>query len=162
MKKGITALAFLLLAGCGGCFSYSQVPPKNPDIVYTWTAPLTGCASGCSYILSMLQVATGTTTCPASTGTNYTPVNESAPVSATTYTFLSAPQGTLQCAVVQASNGILSLPSAPSNVVSVPTAPPAPGAPQGSQQTASVTEPGNKTLADNRSFRIESARVEWK
>lgn len=148
---GLLAGFLLLTAGCG-----AQVAQKNVEIDYVWTAPATGCSSGCTYVISVLTVANGTASCPAATGTNYTPVNQSAPVSQTSYAYLAPTLGTSQCAIVQAYNGIYSSASAPSNVVAVPLQPGLPGAPAGNEKTSDLvrpafppTEKGRKEMAMN-------------
>ena len=135
MRKMAISLLVLMTCGCGGSRIFGQVPPTTFNITYTWAAPAptstwTGCtaASPCSYVLSILTVTAGTTTCPVANG-NYAPVNQSAPVSGTTYTYLQAQPNTLYCAVVQTEQaGVVSAPSAPSAVVVVPGVP-APGGP---------------------------------
>lgn len=139
-------LAFLLvlsLAGCGGNAVYGQVPQKTVSVSYTWTAPATGCSTStpCTYVLSTLTVANGTASCPAATGSNYTPVNESAPVSQTSYVYASPTLGTSMCAIVQAYNGLYSNASAPSNVVVIPTQPGVTGPPTGSETSAALVKP---------------------
>ena len=121
MKKFFLALAFIALAA--GC--KSQVPPSNHTVLLTWTAPATGCSvsTPCAYVLSRATV-TGTT-CPATTGTAYTPLNQSAPVSALTYTDSTA-SGLSVCYIAQTVQG--SAVSFPSNTafIVVPANPLAP------------------------------------
>lgn len=127
---------FVIAAGCHG-----QVPAsKGSTVVLTWTAPA-GCTTNCTYILSR---ATGTT-CPATTGTNYTPLNQSSPASATTYTDSAPPQGVSVCYVAQTvQGGLTSVASGPSNggvPIAIPSLPSAPGSLNGTQQSAMLAPP---------------------
>lgn len=153
MRRLVFAIAVLALAGCGGKVTYSQVPPTTWQIVYTWTAPAPtsgwpGCGTGqpaCTYVISTLMVPTTTASCPSpSSSIIYTPINQAAPTSNASYTYLGAQAGGAICAVVQTvQNGSYSLPSAPSNVVDVPSVPGAPSTPGGTLavQTAELETP---------------------
>ena len=106
MKKIFSAIAICFAIGC-----HAQVPPTTHKVVLTWNAPVTatgnawlGCttANPCSYILSRATLTTGTLLCPAPTGSNYTPLNQSSPTSALTYTDATA-AGLTVCYIVQTS-----------------------------------------------------------
>lgn len=129
-------LRFIALLALGamavGC--HSQVPPSPaPSVSLTWTAS-TSCVSGqpaCTYVVSR-AIVTGNS-CPATTGTTYTPLNQSAPATGTNYS--DASPGALNCYVAQTvQNGATSVASAASNsgvplaVAQVPTAPGSPAA----------------------------------
>src|SRR6185312_9125888 len=109
MKKLISIVLLIGVAGCGGSV-FGQVPPsKAPDIVWSWTAPSACNASApCSYYISVLVVPNGTTSCPASTGDSYTPINGGAPTSALTITDAGESLGTTVCAIAQSvQNGVV-------------------------------------------------------
>lgn len=145
LEKLSIALVFLV-AGCGGSAIHGQVPPTSFNVAYTWQAPVAtsswpGCSTGqpvCSYVLSTLTVPVGTATCPAPSSTVvYTPVNQAAPTTNLSYTYLAATAGQSLCAVVQTlQSGSYSVPSVPSNVVAIPQTPGAPSAPGGATQVA--------------------------
>lgn len=154
MRKLIGVVGALgILAGCGGKFTYSQVPPTTWQIAYVWTLPTPtsswlGCGAGqpaCSYVISILAVPITTTTCPSPSSTVvYAPVNQAAPTANLSYTYLSAQPASAICAVVQTvQSGSYSMPSAPSNVVDVPSVPGAPSTPGGTLavQTADLETP---------------------
>lgn len=130
MKK-LFIILFAVLVGVG---CHAQVPPTNHIVTLTWTAPPSnpnwaGCTTSapCAYILSRISLNAGTTTCPAPnlTTPNYTPLNQSTPTSALTYTDNSA-AGLTACYIVQTQQGTAI--SAPSNttLVVVPANPLAP------------------------------------
>ena len=125
MKKLLALLALAPLAlftiGCP-----AQVPPSQPaTATVTWTAPAScTAASPCTFVISRAPV-TGTT-CPPTTGTAYTPLNQASPSSGTSYTDTTA-AGVNGCWIghtLQA--GLVSGPSnsvGPLAVPAVPTAP---------------------------------------
>jgi len=102
----LSALVLVFAAGC----SNAQLPPsKGYDVLWTVSIPApangwAGCGTGqpsCGLVISTLAVPAGTTTCPASTGSNYTPQQTAAaPASGTTWTQDSTTGLTL-CAVAQ-------------------------------------------------------------
>jgi hypothetical protein len=148
MKK---ACLFPLILATAALGCHAQVPPTTYSVSLTWTAPAAsgswaGCGTGqpaCSYVLSRASVASGTTACPATTGSNYTPLNQSAPATGTSYSDASA-TGSV-CYVAQTvQSGAYSQPSSPSNVIVVPGLPSAPGIPGG---TATETQAQMETPA---------------
>lgn len=118
------ALSFMAL----GC--HAQVPPSTNSVALTWTAPVTpACTAGasCTYVISRAAALTATT-CPANTATNYTPLNQGSPSAVVSYNDTSA-SGTV-CYIAQTvQGGLISFPSAASNVVTVPLLPGAPSIP---------------------------------
>jgi hypothetical protein len=133
--KHFAALAVIALFLTAGC--RAQVPAsKATNVVLTWTAPA-GC-SGCSYIVSR---ATGTT-CPPTTGTAYTPLNQSTPATAATYTDVAPPSGVSVCYVAQTiQSGLTSVASAPSDggiPIAIPALPLPPGGLNGATQSAAL------------------------
>ncbi len=127
---------FVLLASIGvltmtaGC--HAQLPPSPaPTVVLTWTASTscTGSSATCTYVVSRATVSSGS--CPATTGTAYTPLNQASPVSGTTFTD-SAPTVSV-CYVAQTiQSSLVSQASSASNSgtpLTVPVVPLAPSAP---------------------------------
>lgn len=128
--KFLLSFAFgFTLMGC-----HAQVKPTTHTVTESWKAPAatstwTGCttAAPCTYILSRIT-ADSSGSCPAIdlTNLNYTPLNQSSPTSALTYTDTTA-SGLTVCYIVQTSQGgALSQPSnidGPKVVPGVPIAP---------------------------------------
>lgn len=148
----LSVLVLLFAAGC----SNAQLPPSNGyDVLWTVSIPApangwAGCGAGqpsCGLVISTLAVPAGTTTCPASTGSNYTPQQTAAaPASGTTWS-QPGTTGTTQCAVAQLvqtqagqSSPSVSGASAPSNAVVSPALPLAPSV-SGAQQVAALDKP---------------------
>jgi hypothetical protein len=128
----------LISAGCHG-----QVPPTNHTVSLTWTAPSAsggwaGCtvAAPCTYVISRVTV-TGSS-CPSTTGTNYTPINQSNPATTTSLTDSSA-SGLTVCYIAQTLQG--SAVSNPSNTAGPLTVPPNPLAPSLNDGTVSEAKP---------------------
>ena len=125
MKKLLALLALAPLAlftiGCP-----AQVPPsQTANATVTWTAPAScTAASPCTFVISRAPV-TGTT-CPPTTGTAYTPLNQASPSSGTSYVDTTA-AGVNGCWIGQTlQSGLVSGPSnsvGPLAVPAVPTAP---------------------------------------
>jgi hypothetical protein len=145
MKNGKTILAFAaLVAAVAPLGCHSQVPPSpNPSVNLTWTAPA-GCTSSaaCTYVISRATVPSGTTACPATTGTTYTPLNQSSPTTGTTYTD-SSPTALVCYTAQTVQNNLTSVASAASNSgapLAVPVVPLAPGAPSATA-TADLVKP---------------------
>jgi hypothetical protein len=134
MKKICFVIASVFfIVGCHG-----QVPPTNHTVTLTWQAPATGCTTSapCTYVLSRATVSG--TTCPGTSGTTYTPLNQSNPVSALTYTDSTA-SGLTVCYIAQTmQGGAVSIPSN-SALVTVPSNPLAPAL--GTPTTASSDPP---------------------
>src|SRR6185312_55156 len=116
MRKLLPLLLLLLpLAACG------QMPPSSWQVSLTWTAPApagswAGCGVGqpsCTYVVSRAILASGVTTCPATTGVAYTPLNQSSPATGTVYNDTTA-SGQTACFLVQTLQG--GAVSQPSNV----------------------------------------------
>lgn len=124
-KIAILAAAFVMAITVFGC--HAQVPPTNHTVTLTWTAPTTGCSSGtpCSYVLSRATIAAGGT-CPTTSGTSYTPLNQSSPSTSTTYSDTTA-SGLVVCYIAQTEQGTAV--SVPSNVAGPFTVPANPVAP---------------------------------
>ncbi len=80
MRRFLMALSLVLIAtGCG----HTQVTPTSHSATLTVTnAPCTAgtAAATCGYVFSKAVLATGTTSCPSTTGTNYTALNQASPV----------------------------------------------------------------------------------
>jgi hypothetical protein len=130
----------LLLALGAGC-AHSQLPPTpGYNTVWTWTAPSP--CSGCTYVVSTLSVAAGTASCPASTGSNYTPQQTvTTGVSGTTWTQTNTTSLTV-CAVAQTIQGGNTSPaSTQSSPVVNPSLPSAPGVPSGNSTVAALAPP---------------------
>jgi hypothetical protein len=131
-------VALSLAVGCHG-----QVPPSQPPTVaLTWTASTSCSGIACTYIVSR-AVSTGS--CPVTSGTAYTPLNQATPTNGTSYT--DASPGASNCYIVQAvAPGTPPLTSQPSTVsnggtpLTVPTVPLAPGPPSATA-TASLERP---------------------
>jgi hypothetical protein len=146
MKRFGSAIALLALLAVG-C-SHAQVPPSTNSVVLTWTAPAAsgswgGCtaAAPCTYVLSRATVASGTS-CPATTGTSYTPIDQSSPAAGTTFTDSAPPSGANVCYSVQTlQGGLYSTASAASNSGTTVAIPVLPLAPSG-LNTSSVSENG--------------------
>lgn len=121
---------------------HAQITPTSYKVAASWTAPVAangwaGCttAAPCTYVVSRATLAAGTTACPATTGTAYTPLNASSPVSATSYDDLTA-SGLLVCYIEQteqtaAAGCSTAAPcvSQPSNAAGPLAVPATPGAP---------------------------------
>lgn len=170
MKKMLPIFVSLILAGCGGGHLFGQVPPTKADIVWSWNAPA-GCTASapCSYYISVLTVANGTASCPASTGNSYVPINGGAATSATTLTDTGESMGTTVCAIAQTlQNGLTSAWSVPSNAVVMPASAPVPGPPSGTEKAAELQTPampaagarGNKVAAATKELAM-AGRVSW-
>jgi hypothetical protein len=134
-------LALLISAGCR-----AQMPPtKSVTVVLSWTAA-PGCttADPCTYVVSRAVCPTAST-CPSTTGTAYTPLNPSLPVSGATYTDATPPAGALVSYIAQTvQGGLTSLPSGQSNngiPTSVPAMPGPPSALGGATQSAMLAPP---------------------
>lgn len=107
MKKILALVSVIMTTGC--VHLPAQMSSPNKVVQLSWTAPAldpinlpnwTGCGtpSTCQYVVSRAP-ASGNT-CPAITGTAYTPLNSSSPVSATTYTDSTSGGGKF-CWIVQ-------------------------------------------------------------
>ena len=116
-------LALALTAGC----AHSQVPPTVHSVTITITPP--SGASGAAYVISR---ATGST-CPGTTGASYTPLNQSAPTTGTSYVDTTA-AGLSVCYIAQTVQG--GAVSAPSNVAGPFVVPANPTAPSINGQSA--------------------------
>jgi hypothetical protein len=135
MRKLLFLLPFLSLTAC-----HAQVPPTTHSVNLTWTAPIasggwTGCGTPntCTYVVSRLTLAAGKTACdPVNLTTpNYTPLNSSSPVSATSFTDTGA-VGTTACYIAQTEQGgAVSQPSNTAGPLTVPASPGAPSTPNG-------------------------------
>jgi hypothetical protein len=128
MLRRFALLPLLAVLAALGC--HAQIATSSHSITYSWnqpqaTADWTGCTTAlpCKYVVSTLKVSSTATTCPAATGSNYIPLNASAPTSSLTLTE-TQDAGSTVCGVVQTVQG------AASSVASAPT-------------TAPSTIPGN-------------------
>lgn len=138
MKRSLV-FVLALAAGC----AHSQMPPTVHSVTITITPP--SGASGAAYVISR---ATGST-CPVSTGSAYTPLNQSAPISGTSYVD-SAAAGLSVCYIAQTVEG--GAVSAPSNIVGPFVVPANPTAPSINGQSAKNETPAalpGPTLAKN-------------
>jgi hypothetical protein len=141
-------LLTILALGCG----HAQLPPTSHNVALSWTAPVAGggwqgCTSyaPCTYVLSRATVSGAS--CPATTGANYTPLNQNAPVSGLSYTDNNV-AGLNVCYIAQTLQG--SAVSQPSNVVGPFQVQAVPLAPNLNQPTQSeVTAPPLKPAAGN-------------
>lgn len=117
----------LLIVVAFGCKSGAQIPPTSHSVTLTWTGPCTAgqTASQCGYVISSAVISGSS--CPATTGTNYTPIqSQSAPLTATTYTDTSV-TGKTVCYVAQTiEGGAVSNPSNTAGPFTVPANPTAP------------------------------------
>lgn len=144
MRRFIALCALAVaLAGC----SHAQLPPSTGyNVQWTVTIPAAsggwlGCGTGqpaCSIVVSTLTVPAGTATCPASTGSNYTPQQTAATaISGTTWTQDST-TGLTMCAVAQLVQAqAVSAASVASSPVTSPALPLAPSV-SGTQQSAAL------------------------
>ena len=128
MKTALKILVLLLFAvGCR-----AQVPPTGHTVTLTWTVPSpsgawAGCGSGqpsCAYVVS--RAAASGSSCPSTTGSNYTPLNQTTPAVGTSYVDFTA-TGQTVCYIAQTVQGsAVSQPSAPAGPLTVPGNPLAP------------------------------------
>jgi hypothetical protein len=123
---GIIALA-ASMAACG----HTQVPPAGHSLTITVTnAPCTaGTPAGtCGYVFSFAPVSGGT--CPATTGSSYSPANQSSPVAqppSGNATYVNTTGGETVCAIAQTvAGGAVSQPSAAIGPYTIPANPTAP------------------------------------
>ena len=96
--KRILVLATLAIAAIG---CHGQLPPTQHTVTLTITPQ--GCGTGtptCTYVASKDVLTAGTLTCPAPTGTNYTPINASSPATTTTFVDTTS-AGETVCEVAQ-------------------------------------------------------------
>lgn len=120
MKRVLPLLLLLLplaipVTACG------QMPPSSWEVSLTWTAPApagswAGCGVGqpsCTYVISRATIAASGSTCPATTGTAYTPLNQSSPATGTVYNDTTS-SGLTVCYIAQTLQG--GAVSQPSNV----------------------------------------------
>lgn len=138
MKK--FALALLFAAAAVGCKSGAQVPPTSHTVTITITPP--SGATGLSYVVSR---AVGAATCPTPNVTtpNYTPLNQSNPMSGTTFVD-SGVAGQTVCYIAQSVvGGAVSQPSNTAGPFAVPANPTAPSI---GGQTAEVVLPSDFKL----------------
>lgn len=139
MRRIIVVSLFILVAlvMVNGC--HAQVAPTNTVVVLTWTQPSpsgswSGCtaSSPCTYVISRASSVAGA--CPATTGTNYTPLNQSSPASGLTYTDMSVSGSTL-CYIAQTlQSGLVSMPSNTAGPFVIPANPVAPAITGATQQ----------------------------
>lgn len=108
MKVGIGIAAAVVMIGSVAC--KGQVPPTSHTVNLTWTAPVAGggwagctTAAPCSYVISRAPASGGS--CPATTGTAYTPLNQSTPATGLTYTDTTA-AGLNVCYIAQTVQGV--------------------------------------------------------
>lgn len=162
MKRFASALVVLAgIIAAAGC-SHAQLPPTkgyNVEWTVTLSAPSSswnGCVAGqpaCGIVISTLVVPAGTSTCPASTGSNYVAQQTTATAIQGTSWTQDNTTGTTQCAVaqiVQTQAGqtapSISAVSPVSNAVASPALPLAPGITGGSQQSAALVKPAFPAL----------------
>lgn len=141
MSKLVKLSILFLMAMAAGALTacHAQAPPTTHSVALTWTAPANtstwttpcGTATGdaaCTYLVSRIVVAAGTSTCPTPNVTtpNYTVLNTSSPASGTTYTDTAA-MGETVCYVVQTEQS--STIGQPSNTAGPFVVPAQPGAP---------------------------------
>lgn len=147
------SLSILIIATAIGC--RAQIPPTSHSVTLTWTGPCTSgqTASQCGYVISS-AIITGSS-CPSSSGTNYTPIqSQSSPLTTTTFVDLSV-AGKTVCYVAQTVAG--SAVTQPSNIAGPFTVPANPTAPVLSGTLAS-NETHEKQLSPHAETQI--ARVE--
>lgn len=110
MKRLIASLALTLGWISIGC--HAQMPVTTHTVALTWTATSSGGTAPYVYIMSRITLSTGTSTCPAVNYAtpNYTPLNSSSPVTATSYTDTTA-TGTV-CFIVQAQDSVKAISNA--------------------------------------------------
>lgn len=119
-------MACLFITGCP-----AQVPPSPPPTVsVTWTAG--NPCNSCTYVVSRCTAAAGATSCPS-----YTPLNQAAPVAATSYTDSTPPTGVSVLYIIQeVQGGMTGQPSPPSNLIAISVYPGTPGTPNATAQAA--------------------------
>jgi hypothetical protein len=149
-------LTFATMAGC-----HAQVPASSsPTVALTVTASTscTSTAPACTYIYSRATVATATTACPATTGTAYVPINQTAPAPGLVFTDSTPPSGYV-CYVAQTvQSGMTSVASQPSNgglpltIAAPPTAPGPPSASPVAQAEPTVTDDQPAAFREPRSL----------
>lgn len=130
MRIRFVLLSLALVALTAGC--RAQVPPTSHTLTLTVTnAPCTPgtSASTCGYVFSE-AIVTGSS-CPSTSGSNYSPVNQSTPVaqpSTGNATFTdSGVAGKTVCAIAQTvSGGAVSQPSTAAGPFQIPANPTAP------------------------------------
>ena len=144
MKKVLIAavIASFALAAIG---CHGQLPVTQHTVTLTVTSTI---PAGSTFVASKLSVASGTTTCPVSTGSNYTPINASSP--STTGTIIDTTSaGQTVCEGVQLLSGGATSPF--SNIVGPYVVPANPTAPVISGQAAmTATADDLKRLAKER------------
>lgn len=132
----VQALLLSLVAALSlGC--HAQVKPVTNAVQLSWTAP-SSCTSGCTYVVSRITLTAGTSSCPApnTTTPNYTPLNQAAPATGTTYTDANA-GGVTACYIAQTQLGnSVSQPSNAAGPFVVPVNATAPGTVTGTQTSA--------------------------
>ena len=140
MKRYLFAIAGLCVGVAIGC--HGQVPPTSHTVTLTITPPPG--VSGYTYVVSR---ATATTTCPTPdiTTPNYTPLNQSNPMTGTTYVD-AAVAGQTVCYIAQSVVG--GAVSGPSNTAGPFAVPANPTAPSIGGQSAKNEVP-HPTLAQN-------------
>jgi len=141
MRNKLLATSILVFLSIVGCHAQPS-PTPGYNTTWTWAAPTSGaCTTNCSYIVSTLPVAAGTSICPVATG-QYVPQQTAATaLTATSWTQTST-TGQVLCAVVSSYfGGATSAASLPSNVVTNPALPLAPAAPSGNSAIADVVRP---------------------
>lgn len=130
MTKRFPLLVVLLAFSVIGC--RAQVPPTNHTVTLTWSAPAAsgswaGCGAGqpaCSYVISRAVVSGSS--CPSTTGTSYTPLNQTSPATGTTFVDSTA-AGLTACYIAQTLQGsAVSVPSNAAGPLAVPGNPLAP------------------------------------
>jgi len=121
-----SALILALALATVGC-AHSQVPPTVHSVTITITPPAG--VSGATYVISR---ATGST-CPSSAATNYTPLNQSAPATGTSFVDAGV-AGLSVCYIAQTVQG--GAVSGPSNVAGPFVVPANPTAPSINGQSA--------------------------
>lgn len=129
---------FVLVLVAARC--HAQIPPSHaPWVSISWQAPPAkrgwgGCTakSPCSYVISRATIASGTRSCPPTSGTFYAKVGTTSN-NTLTFSDTTVSRGTQYCWIVQTQQGmapvLTSKPSTPSNhgmpllIPAVPLAP---------------------------------------
>lgn len=156
--KRFSYVLFAVLTLSVGC--RAQAPTVSHSDTLGWTVPAatstwSGCTTGnpCTYLISVAVLSTGTTTCPTPNGTNYTPVNSSAPATGTTYTDITT--GTV-CHIAQTQQGIARSPASntvgPDVVLGNPLAPAITSQAAMTEKPAMAPAPSALVLAENKSL----------
>ena len=144
LTVAVIAVFAVIATGCHG-----QLPVTQHTVTLTVTSNI---PAGSTFVASKAVLSAGTPSCPAPTGSNYTPINASSP--STTGTFVDVTSaGQTVCEVMQLLSGGATSPA--SKTVGPYVVPANPTAPTISGQTA-MNQPENKNqqLAQHQQYEM--------